>query len=493
MTSLWLDTIRTIPTDEFEPLATYDDVIVGAGLTGLVTALLFARRGHTVAVLEAGSIGGLATGNSSAMVSRLQGAQLQKIHRRTYQGVVDAYAEGQREAFDWLVEYAENAGVDVERRDAFSYATTRRGLQRVDSEYVIGRRAGLDLRKTVDVDLPFNTLGAVRLRDQAQLDPLELVAALAADVRALGGIIVENAHVTGVDAGDPATTHTSLGEVRSERVHLTTGAPILDRGLYFAKIAPRRSFGMAFADVDPGDLPGAMYRSVDAPSRSVRRYRDQLVVGGNTHGVGRAESEEALAQDLEDWTRAHWPTARRRRAWSGQDYATPHGVPFVGYLPRGRGRIFLATGYDSWGMTNAVSAARMLVSDVVGDNSGWMKTLHHRITTPAAIGAGLGENAAVAWWFARGWARALTNPLLPGEVPAEGTGVVGADGLAPVARSTVAGETCSLSAVCPHLGGVVSWNDQESSWDCPLHGSRFTATGAVIEGPAKRPLAPREW
>ncbi|BDZ50082.1 hypothetical protein GCM10025867_23230 [Frondihabitans sucicola] len=142
-------------------------------------------------------------------------------------------------------------------------------------------------------------------------------------------------------------------------------------------------------------------------------------------------------------------------------------------------------------MTNAVSAARMLVSDVVGDNTPWMSALHHRITTPAAIGAGLGENAAVAWWFARGWARALTNPLLPGEEPVDGTGVVGSDGFRPVARSTVNGETCSLSAVCPHLGGVVSWNDQELSWDCPLHGSRFTAAGGVIEGPAKRGLTPR--
>lgn len=520
MTSLWLDKVRTIPTDEFEPLASYDDVIVGAGLTGLVTALLFARRGHTVAVVEAGSVGGLATGSSSAMVSRLQGAQLQKIHGRAYQGIVDAYAQGALEGFDWLVDYAEGAGVDVERRDAYSYATTRRGLARVDAEYLIGRKAGLDLTKTVDVDVPFATIGAVRLRDQAQIDPLELVASLTADVRALGGIVVENAHVTGVDAGDPATTHTSLGDVRSERVHLTTGAPILDRGLYFAKVRPQRSFGMAFADVDPAALPDAMYVSVESPSRSVRRYRDQLLVGGNAHGVGRASSERDLAQDLETWTTQHWPTARRRRVWSGQDYATPHGVPFVGFLPRGRGRIFVATGYDSWGMTNAVSAAHMLVSDVVGDNSPWMTALHHRVTLPPAIGAALGENAAVAWWFARGWARALTNPLMPdgivdalfgdesgsgsgsgsgqgaglglGQGLGEGEGVVGSEGLAPVARSTVAGKTCSLSAVCPHLGGVVTWNDQELSWDCPLHGSRFTPSGDVIEGPAKRGLAARE-
>jgi glycine/D-amino acid oxidase-like deaminating enzyme/nitrite reductase/ring-hydroxylating ferredoxin subunit len=491
MTSLWLDPARTIPTDEFEPLATYDDVIVGAGLTGLVTALLFARRGHTVAVLEAGAVGGLATGSSSAMVSLLQGAQLQKIRRRTYQGVGDAYVQGNREAFDWLLGYADDAGVDVERRDAFSFATSRSGLARVDGEYLVGRAAGLDLVKTMDLDVPFATIGAVRLRDQAQIDPIELVAALTADVRALGGVVVENARVTGVDAQDPAITHTVLGDVRSERVHLTTGAPILDRGLYFAKIAPRRSFGLAFSGIDPLDLPDSMYHSVDPSDRTVRRFRDQLIVGGNEHATGRARSEAQLAHELEEWAVSHWPTARARRVWSGQDYATPLGVPFVGWLPRGHGRIYLATGYDSWGMTNAVSAARMLVSDVMGDNEPWMTTLHHRITTPAAIGAGLGENAAVVWWFAKGWARALTNPRLPGETPPEGRGRTGVEGLSPVARSTVAGETCALSAVCPHLGGIVSWNDQELSWDCPLHGSRFRPDGSVIEGPAKLPLAPR--
>ncbi len=175
----------------------------------------------------------------------------------------------------------------------------------------------------------------MRLRDQAQLDPRELVAALAADVRALGGIIVENAHVTGVEAGDPATTHTSQGDVRSERVHLTTGAPILDRGLYFAKTTPRRSLGMAFSGVD--DLPGALYRSVDAPSRSIRRHRGDLIVSGNTHGTGRAASETALAQDLEDWTTAHWPAARRRRALERAGLRDPARRP-VRRLPAARSR-----------------------------------------------------------------------------------------------------------------------------------------------------------
>lgn len=492
MTSLRPSTASRIPTDEFEPLATYDDVIVGGGITGLVTALLFARRGHTVAVLEARHVGGAAVGSPPVPVSRLRGAQLQTIRRRTYRSVVDAYAEGTRGAFDWIVDYAEVAGLDLERRDAVSYATTRAGLARIDYEYQVGRAAGLDLVKTADLDVPFASIGAVRLRDQALIDPMDLVQALTADLRALGGVVVENAAVTGVDASGPAITTTTLGDVRSERVHVTTGSPILDRGLYFAKIAPRRGFEIVFSGVAPADLPEALYESVDTPTRSARAVRGELLVGGNDHSTGRAQSEKALVAELERWAAANWQGAEPRRTWSGQSHATPHGVPFVGSLPRGRGRVFLATGFDSSGVTGAVYAARILVADVTGDTEPWMTTIHHRVTLPPAVAAGIGENAAVAWWFAKGWAKALANPLVPGAVPVEGTGEVGSDGLRPIAVSTVDGETCALSGVCPHLGGIVTWNDQEQTWDCPLHGSRFDHRGGVLDGPATSGLASRD-
>ncbi|RKR74553.1 FAD-dependent oxidoreductase [Frondihabitans australicus] len=479
---------REIPTDEFEPLATYDDVIVGGGVTGLVTALLFARRGHTVAVLEAGRVGGTAVGSPRVAISRLHGAQLQTIRARTYQRVVDAYAEGVREGVEWLFDYAEGAGVDVERRDAVSYATTRAGLARVDGEYLVGRRAGLDLVKTADVDLPFATIGAVRLRDQGLVDPMDLVQALTADLRALGGVVVENAAVTGVHASAPVITSTALGDVRSERVHVCTGSPILDRGLYFGKVSARRSSVLTLTGVDASELPDALYEPVEARGRGVRASRGELLVAGSSHPTGRAPSEAALVDELARWAGAHWTGATPRRAWSGQSHSTPHGVPFVGALPRGHGRVYLATGFDGGGLPDAVYAARMLVADVTGDAADWMSVIHHRVTLPPAIAAGVGANAATVWWFAKGWAKAFANPLLPGEVPDEGAGSVGLEGLRPVARSTVDGETCTVSGVCPHLGGVVTWNDQERTWDCPLHGSRFDAQGRVVEGPSTRGL-----
>ncbi|WP_423923583.1 FAD-dependent oxidoreductase [Frigoribacterium sp. 2-23] len=492
MTSLWLDTSPVVPTDAVAALGAetpFDEVVVGAGLTGLVTALLFARRGRRVAVLEARSVGAGATGNTTAKLSLLQGAHLQRIRRNTYQAVVDAYVAGNRAGFDWMIDYLDEAAVPVERRDAFSYSTTRKGLALIDDEYLVARRAGLPVVKEFSLDLPFGTTSALKLPDQAQFDPMQVVASLVADIRALGGVVVEGVRVTGVSASNPAVAHTASGDVVGRRIHLTTGTPILDRGLYFAKLTPQRSYAMAFEGA--GQLPGGMYLSVDGPSRSIRSRGDLLLTVGNGHGVGRAESESALVDDLTDWTLSHWPGARRTHVWSAQDYATPHHVPFVGWLPRGRGRVYLATGYEKWGMTNAVQAALTIVSDVMGDPEPWMTTLHHRATTPIAMASGVGSNAATAVWAAKGWLRALSRRHAV-IAPPEGVGVVALSrGLVPVARSTVEGRVCSLSAVCPHLGGIVTWNDAERSWDCPLHGSRFDADGRVLEGPSTRDMTRR--
>ena len=488
MTSLWLAEAPPIPTDPFLPGEHYDEVIVGAGLTGLVTALLLARSGRRVAVLEGRSVGAVTTGNTTAKLSLLQGTHLQSLRSTMYQSATQAYVDGSAAGFDWLLRYLEQRGVPVERRDAVSYAATPEGAGKVEREYEVARSTGLPVQRANDVELPFRTFGAVVLPDQAQFDPMRVLAALAEDIRALGGVIHESARVTRVAASKPVRLVTGQGEVTADRVVLATGTPILDRGLYFAKLSAHRSYALS-ARVPEAQLPDGMFLGVESPTRSIRTHGDLLLTGGNGHPVGRHPSPQRAADELLDWTLRYWPGAEVTHTWSAQDYSTPHHVPFVGFLPRGRGRIYLATGYEKWGMTGAVSSALTIHADLLGGTTDWQRILHRRFTTPQAIGRGIGENAAVGWWYLKGYAKALSTPL-PDTAPAEGEGVVGHRGIRPVGISTVDATTCAVSAVCPHLGAALTWNDAERSWDCPAHGSRFAASGTRLEGPANRDLSP---
>jgi len=487
MTSLWLDRAQDYQTDPFVPDQAYDDIVVGAGLTGLTTALLLVRAGRRVAVVEGRRVGAVTTGNTTGKVSLLQGTQLSSILKHNSREVAHAYLEGNREGQAWLVHYCEHNNVPVQRRDAFTYASTTAGTAVVEHELEACQKLGLDASYVDDLDLPYPSYGAVRLLDQAQLDPMDLLSVLVTDIRRHGGVLHEGVRAQDVVSGSPDRVLTSAGELRAENVILATGTPILDRGLYFAKLTPLRSYGLAFRV--PGAIPQGMYLSADSPSRSLRtapREDEQLlVVGGNGHVVGREESPQRLVDDLTRWTRQHFPDAERTHVWSAQDYQSHNLIPFVGRLPRGGGQIYLATGYNKWGMTNAVAAGLRLSAEILGGRLPWAEVLGRRITRPNSLAKSMQAGAATGLENVRGWAASELKSLSAAErQPPEGEGLVGRQGLKPVAVSTVNGRTCAVSAVCTHLGGVLRWNDAELSWDCPLHGSRFDADGTVLEGPA---------
>jgi nitrite reductase/ring-hydroxylating ferredoxin subunit len=236
---------------------------------------------------------------------------------------------------------------------------------------------------------------------------------------------------------------------------------VLDRGLYFAKLEPQRSYALAFTDAEP---PVGMFLSVGSDSRSVRDALGesgtrQLLVGGAGHSVGRASSEREHVDRLREWTARHFPGAVETHQWSAQDYRSHDAVPYVGKLPRGFGRIYLATGFDKWGMTNGVAAARAISGDILGEQPGWAKTMGRRITGPSGAAHIAAINLKVGLGLVKGATERLTRRDAHDVVP-----------------------------VCTHLGGLLHWNDCEESWDCPLHGSRFAPDGEVLEGPATRPL-----
>jgi glycine/D-amino acid oxidase-like deaminating enzyme/nitrite reductase/ring-hydroxylating ferredoxin subunit len=516
--SLWRAGRKPIPAQPFVPGIVYDDVVVGAGITGLSTALMLAEAGRSVVVLEAEDVGALATGNTTGKISLLQGSRLSTIRRHHSKRVLEAYVDSNRDGQEWLLEFCERAGVQVERRTAYSYAQHAGGgsASAVEAEHRAAREAGLAatiVEGGQEIDVPFPFAYGVALPGQAQFDAMEALEALAAALVAAGGRIHDRTRVLGVIASDPCRVRTTRGEVEGRTVVLATATPILDRGLYFSKTHGLRSYGASFEVPEAAreGLPEGMFLSIGdddpdrsrsirtAPARLIGRDSgDLLVLGGNGHPVGRPGdfTEQQRLDDLAEFARSLYPEARLTHSWSAQDYESHNLIPFVGLLPRGRGRVYLATGFAKWGLTNGVAAALRLRDEILGvprdERRHWHRVLGTRITKPADLGRGAKEGATVGVSMTRGWLGASARPV-PVPRPDEGQGVVAASRGVPVGISTVDGVTCAVRAVCPHLGGVLAWNDAERSWDCPLHASRFAADGARIEGPAVKdlPVLPR--
>ena len=462
LTSLWQDRhALTEPARPSEVGGHYDVAVVGGGLTGLTTALLLGRAGRSVVVLEAGPIGHGTTGRSTAKVSLLQGTRLSAIAGKHDAEMVGHYVEAQREGFAWLAQFCGEHGVDVQHRDAYTYANQASGESTLRKELEVTERAGLKVEWVDEAPLPFPIRGAVRLADQLQLDPMELLGALAAQATAHGVDVVERVRVEKVRGSGPVRLGTSAGDVTADRVVVATNMPILDRGGFFARMEPARSYCLAFRTERPA--VDAMYLSADQPSRSLRDAPSDdgghlLLVGGNGHRVGRRGSTVLRLEELRRWTAEHWPDAVETHAWSAQDYLPHHELPFAGPVLPGADHLLVAGGYSKWGMTNAVSASLALTAQLLGGHIEWSEAFRtwsrHEVSGLAKAAKANGE---VGFEMTRGWLDVAIH---------------------------LSTRHDDVSRVCTHLGGIVNWNDAESSWDCPLHGSRFDEDGGVLEGPA---------
>ena len=276
--------------------------------------------------------------------------------------------------------------------------------------------------------------------------------------------------------------------MRADRLVLATNMPILDRGGFFARMTPARSYGLAYRT--DAEQVGAMYLSADQPSRSLRDAsspdgRPLLLVGGAGHTTGRSTPTSAHLDELRAWTADHFPDARETHAWSAQDFAPHHGLPFAGPLLPGAEHLLMAGGYAKWGMTNAVAASLALSARILGGRLDWADVFSTwRPRELRGLPSSAWTNVEVGFELARGWVAPLRRPGR-GATPSEGQGEVRYDRPGPpTADARDDGVEQRRSAVCTHLGGIVSWNDAERSWDCPLHGSRFEADGSVLDGPA---------
>jgi glycine/D-amino acid oxidase-like deaminating enzyme/nitrite reductase/ring-hydroxylating ferredoxin subunit len=485
--SLWLATAT--PTD-YAPLdgdVDCDVAVLGGGIAGLTTALLLKRDGARVVVLEGRRVGSGVTGCTTAKVTALQQTIYRQLRRRHGRDGAATYAQASLAGVELIAALAAEEGIecDLERRPAFTYAAEDDERSIVESEHDAASAAGLPVTFVEDVELPYPTHGAVRLDDQLQLHPVRYVQGLARAVHGNGSEVFEGSAVRTVDSEGPCHVHADGGTVTAQQVIVATHYPLLDRGLFFARLEPTRSYCIA-ARI-PGPPPQGMSISAGKATRSVRSYGEALVLGGEGHITGARKAVPERYRQLEEFAREHWSATETTHRWSAQDPVSWDLLPVIGRYRPGSSRLFVASGFHKWGLSSATFGARIIADLTAGRDNPWAGRFN-----PTRIGVrGLPKlvemNARVAGDL-------LGDRVIPArsraasDLPA-GQARVLRDGLGKtgVFRADD-GALHAVSLRCTHLGCLLRFNGAERSWDCPCHGSRFDIDGTVLEGPATRPL-----
>ena len=496
--SYWMD---STPATAWPPLADdlrVDVAMIGGGIAGLTAAREVKRHGLTVAVLEADRVVANVTGYTTAKLTALHTLKYAHVEKTFGVDAARTYAQSQQAAVEHVAStvVTEAVDCDFERQDAFTYAVDEGELDAIHEEVAAAVRAGLPASFVTDSALPYDFAGAIRVERQAQFHPRKYLLHLADAIPGDGSHIFERTRVVGVGEGSPCTVRTENAVVTADHVIVATHFPILDRALLFSRLEPHRDVVVAAA-IPAADATPGMYISTEANTRSVRTapYRNGqrlLIVTGEPWKPGHESDVQRRYSALAEWTRYRFGVTDFAYHWSTQDNATTDGVPYIGPLHVGARNTYVATGFGGWGMSNGTLSGLILADLIRGIDNPWASLYDPRRLNPIAEAKKfVHANVDVAKRFVGD--RLKSSYVDSADEIAPGEGAIMRVGGARIAvHKEESGALHAVSAVCTHLGCIVAFNNAEKSWDCPCHGSRFGPDGAVLQGPATKPLELRD-
>jgi glycine/D-amino acid oxidase-like deaminating enzyme/nitrite reductase/ring-hydroxylating ferredoxin subunit len=497
--SLWIATSAETNFPSLESELRVDVAVLGGGITGITAAHLLKREGKSVALLEAKRIVHGVTGYTTAKLTVGHGLIYARLEKTFGREGATMYADSNRAGIERIARFVdeERLDCDFERTSNFVYTESPDGVQHLREEVEAARRCGVTAELTTETELPFPVAGAVRVDEQAQFHPRRYLLPLAASLPGDGSHVFELTRAHGVRRSDREyVVEADTGAVRARDVVVATHLPFLLRGFFFAKAHPSMSYAVS-SPIEESAAPRGMYISSAQPTRSIRSTpgedgRRVLIIGGEGHKPGVEADTEKRYRALERFLAERFQITSSAHRWSTHDYLPVDGLPYIGRLTRRSEHVYLATGFAKWGLAKGTAAAMLITDLIVGRPNPWTELYDASRLTPAASGKRfLQENGQVGLDFVRGRSkRRAGREQLDRLGRGDGT-VARIGGKQIAAYRDENGVLYTLSATCTHLGCVVEWNTAERTWDCPCHGSRFSATGTPIEGPALSPLRPK--
>ncbi len=426
MESVWAKTALPELKNEQKLPARTEVLIIGGGMAGILCAYRLQNAGVDCVLAEAGQICGGVTQNTTAKITLQHGLLYHRMIQKLGAEKAGLYLQAQQQAAREYARLCQKIDCDYQIRDAYVYSTDNRA--EIEAEVAALSHLGADARFCPGVDLPVEVAGAVMVKNQAQFHPLKFAFALVRDLP-----VYQHTKVLEVL---PHKAVTNRGEIGYQKAIVATHFPFLNKhGGYFFKIYQHRSYVLALENAP--DV-GGMFVDTAMTGLSFRNYKNWLLLGGGGHRTGHKGGNW---QTLETFARRQYPRAKVVGKWATQDCMTLDGLPYIGRYAKSTPHLFVATGFNKWGMTSSMVAAELLC-DLVQNRP---------------------------------------NPFVPVFDPGRS---IWCPQLAANVFSSAVGLLTPTVPRCPHLGCALKYNPQEHSWDCPCHGSRFAGDGKLLNGPA---------
>lgn len=497
--SYWTASVEPLSFKKIDGNKTTDVLIIGGGIAGISTAYNLAKSGKKVILVEDGYLGSGETGRTTAQITYALDDRYFDLEKNFGEAKTKIIAESHRKAIDWIEQTIQEENIDChfKRVDGYLFLNATDKEESLDDEFESTQRMGLPTEMLYDIP---DFIGNFRERsikfpNQGQFHVIKYLKGMAAAILKYGGEIYTESRASDIDKNGAKVNGF---EIKATDIVVATNTPVNDILTMHTKQWAYRSYVIA-VKVPKGKLPYAMWwdtgnqdsKWITKPYHYVRLEpfddeNDLLISGGEDHKTGQAD-EENLPEEhryaaLVSWTKTHFPYFTEIVfKWSGQVMEPIDGLAFLGKNP-GDDNIYIITGDSGNGMTHCTIGG-LLISDLIqGEKNDW-----EEIYSPARMTLKVGtdfisEVGSMAYKMAKDWVSADIDK--PSELK-NGEGGILSTGLKKIAvYRDENGKLHSCTAVCPHLGGVVQWNNDEKSFDCPLHGSRFTTDGTVINGPA---------
>lgn len=403
-----------------------DVLVIGGGMAGLLCAHFLKQAGVNCAVAEADRLAGGVTQNTTAKITSQHGLLYRQLYQRFGREGAGLYLEANEQALRVYKQLCREIDCDFTEQDSFIFSKNDR--QKLEEELTVLQDLKYPAELAEVLPLPFPTVGAVKFPNQAQFHPLKFLSHLADELT-----VYENTPVRQLAKNTALTDH---GKITADHIIVATHFPFLNKhGSYFLKLYQQRSYVLALENAP--DFPG-MYLDEGENGLSFRHHKGTLLLGGGGHRTGK---DGGGWRTLEQFTQVHYPQAVITRRWATQDCMSLDGVPYIGSYSARTHNLYVAAGFNKWGMTTSMAAARVLTDQILGRDN------------PCA---------------------ALFSPsrsMLQKQLMIN-------------AKEAAAHLLAFSSKRCPHMGCALKWNPQEHSWDCPCHGSRFTEEGKLLNNPA---------